>query len=411
MQRTDILVVGGGIAGHTAALAARRYYYDKKVTLVRREVRALIPWGLAYASAAGTLDRYVLSDAWLHQASVNLVIDGVVAIDRRNQCVTTACGEEISYEKMILATGSSPSPLPLKGAHLPGIFVLKKELPHLKEMQQRLAEARNLVIVGGGLNGVEMALACSARPQQRITLVELLPRCLARVFNHEFCELAEEKLRQQGVEIITAAGVAEFLGRDRVEQVKLSNGLTLPADVVILANGALPRTDLARQAGLEMDAQAGILVDDYLRTSDAAIFAAGDCAAPRSLAVPGVPLPRQARMAGQEARVAAANLFTLQRRWENAVARFAVAIGDLALGAVGLVKDLALEARMVEPPFASISTVVTGDLTVRVAYGRENGITLGALVQGQPQVRVRETMDYLATAIQQQTPFAELVLA
>ncbi|MDN5344603.1 MAG: hypothetical protein PWQ18_714 [Clostridia bacterium] len=411
MQHTDILVVGGGIAGHTAALAARRYYQDKKVTLVRREIRPLIPWGLAYASAAGTLDKYVLSDAWLRQAGVKLVIDAVTAIDCRNQRVTTACGEEIYYAKMILATGSFPAPLSLKGADLPGVFVLKKELPYLKEMQQRLAEATNLVIIGGGMNGVELALACSARPQRRVTLVELLPRCLARVFSDEFCELVEEKLRQRGVEIITATGVVALLGGNRVEQVQFSNGLALPADAVILANGTLPRTDLARQAGLETDEYAGILVDDYMRTSDAAIFAAGDCTAFRSHAVPGVPLPRQARMAGQEARVAAANLFTLQRRRENAVAKFSVAVGDLALGSVGLVKDLAPEARLVEPASAAISTVVVSDLTVRVAYARENGATLAAQVQGQPLARVRETMAYLATAIEQQTPFTELALA
>ncbi|MDN5362042.1 MAG: hypothetical protein PWP70_1089 [Moorella sp. (in: firmicutes)] len=410
MQYTDILVVGGGIAGHTAALAARRYYHNKKVTLVRKEVRALIPWGLAYACAAGTLNRFVLGDAWLQQAGVKLVIDAVTTIDRRSRRVATACGEEISYAKMILATGSSPAPFPLKGADLPGVFVLKKELPYLKEIQQRLAEAGNLVIIGGGLNGVELALACSTRPQQRVTLVELLPHCLARVFSEELCELAEEKLRQRGVEIITAAGVAELLGGDRVEQVRLSNGLTLPADVVILANGALPRTDLARQAGLETDAQAGILVDDYLRTSDAAIFAAGDCAAPRSHAVPGVPLPRQARMAGQEARVAAANLFTLQRRRESAIARFAIAIGDLALGAVGPVINPAAVAGT-EEPASAVSTMVASDLAVKVAYARENGVALAAQIQGQPLARVRKTMAYLAAAIEQQTPFTELALA
>ncbi|MBC7323897.1 MAG: FAD-dependent oxidoreductase, partial [Moorella sp. (in: Bacteria)] len=208
----------------------------------------------------------------------------VTAIDPGGKCITTAFGEKIVYDKLILATGSSPAPPALKGAELPGVFVLQKELPCLKNMQNYLAKARNLVIVGGGLSGVELAEACSTNPRLHVTIVEQLPRCLARVFDEEFCILIEEKLRQRGVELISATAAEELQGQHRVEQVRLTGGRTLPADMVVLATGAVPNTRLARQAGLATDEKSGILVDEYMRTSDTAIFAIGDCAAPNLLA-------------------------------------------------------------------------------------------------------------------------------
>ncbi|OIQ56533.1 nitric oxide reductase FlRd-NAD(+) reductase [Moorella thermoacetica] len=411
MKRTDILVAGGGIAGCTAALAARRYYSDKKITLVRREIRALMPWGLAYACGAGSLNEYILGDSRLCKEGIELVIDEVTAIDPGGKRVTTAFGEKIIYDKLILALGSSPVASLLKGTELPGVFVLKKELPYLKSLQEHLARARNVVIVGGGLNGVELAAACSADPRLHVTLVEQLPRCLSGFFNDDTCILIEEKLRRKGVAIITRTAAEELEGRDRVAGVRLTGGRTLPADVVILATGIVPNTLLARQAGLATDENAGILVDEYMQTSAAGVFAIGDCAAQKHPAAPGVFPARQAGPAGHEARVAAANIFGLKRTREITVKKISVAIGDLAFGSVGLIKISPAGTGAGMPASALAHSMIAGDLAVKVVYARENGAALGAEVYGRPLIRVRETMNNLASAIERQTPFTALPLA
>ncbi|OIQ08297.1 nitric oxide reductase FlRd-NAD(+) reductase [Moorella thermoacetica] len=411
MKRTDILVAGGGIAGCTAALAARRYYSDKKITLVRREIRALLPWGLAYACGAGSLNEYILGDSRLYKEGIELVIDEVTTIDPGGKRVTTAFGEKIAYDKLILAIGSSPVTSLLKGTELPGVFVLKKELPYLKSLKEHLARARNVVIVGGGLNGVELAAACSANHQLHITLVEQLPRCLSGVFNDDTCILIEEKLRRKGVAIITRAAAEELEGCHRVEGVRLTGGRTLPADVVVLATGIVPNTLLARQAGLATDENAGILVDEYMQTSATDVFAIGDCAVQKSLVPTGGSLTRQAGPAGHEARVAAANLFGLKRAREITVKKISLAIGDLVFGSVGLIKIPLAETGTGMPTTALAHDVIAKDLAVKVVYVRETGATLGAEVYGKPLIRVRETMNNLASAIERQTPFTALPLA
>ncbi|WXJ95565.1 Dicamba O-demethylase 2, ferredoxin reductase component [Neomoorella carbonis] len=175
MKRTDVLVVGGGICGYTAALAARRYYGGKKITLVRKEVRALIPWCLAYNCAKGTLYNNILRDDRLYDEGIELVIDEVTAIDRQGKCITTAFAEDIIYDKLILATGSLPATPFFKGADLQGVFVLKKEFPSLENIRTSLASARSLVIVGAGPAGIEFAEACTANRQLKVTMVDFSP--------------------------------------------------------------------------------------------------------------------------------------------------------------------------------------------------------------------------------------------
>ncbi|QGP93995.1 Nitric oxide reductase FlRd-NAD(+) reductase [Neomoorella glycerini] len=411
MKRTDVLVVGGGICGYTAALAARRYYGGKKITLVRKEVRALIPWCLAYNCAKGTLSNNVLRDDRLYDEGIELVIDEVTAIDRQGKCVTTAFAEDIIYDKLILATGSLPATPFFKGADLQGVFALKKEFPYLENIRASLASARSLVIVGAGPAGIEFAEACTANRQLKVTMVELLPHCLAWAFDDEFCTLVEENLRQRGINIITAAGVEELQGNKRVEQVKLTSGRTLPADMVILATGVVPNTRLAREAGLATHEHAGILVDEYMRTSDEDIFAVGDCAAKISPSGPGGAIARQAIASGREARVAAANLFALKRPREIALEKFSVTIGDHAFGSVGLIQRTNPETGREMLTVDIAPGVIARDVAVKVAYARETGATIGAQVHGKPLGLVREIIDRLATAIQHQARFDELALA
>ncbi|MDN5348293.1 MAG: hypothetical protein PWP65_1857 [Clostridia bacterium] len=394
MRRTDVLVIGGGIAGYTAALTARRWFKDKKVTLVRREEKALIPWGLPYVFSSGTLAKNVIHDGRLFDRGIELIIDEVTDIDRKGRCVLMADSGRITYDKLILATGAIPAPFPVEGADLKGVFTVKREVSYLENLRRALDTARNLVIVGGGLTGVEFAEACSRGWRLKISVVELLPHCLSRSFDDDVCALAEERLRSRGINVLTKTRVEKLLGEDRVEQVKLSNGQTLPADVVILASGVVPNIELARKAGLEADERFGIWVDEYMRTSDVNIFAVGHCAWKSS----GL-----AFVATRGARIAGANLFGLRRPSRPGPTASFTVVGDLALGFAGLTERAAREVGIgvvVTSERRSFDMPAAGELGMKVVSARDTGAIIGAQVYGRFLSRVREMTNSLAATIQ-----------
>lgn len=401
MKQVDVLVVGGGICGYTAAMAARRYYGDKKIGLLRKGLRALIPWCLAYNCARGAIHENILRDDRLYDEGIELIIDEVTGIDRNRKGVFTACGKEIKYEKLILATGSMPQPPPFKDDDLYGVFSFKKEYPYLQNLSVHLDSATDVVIVGGGLTGIEFAEACSATRQRNITLVEQRSRLLEWAFDEEIGNLMEDNLRQRGVNIITAARVEEVYGNKRVEGVKLTNGQVIPADTVILATGILPNTALARAAGLATHECAGILVDAYMRTTDENIFAVGDCIIKKNLPGPEGAGVRLALEGGRDARIAAANLFTLKRSKEAIIDKFTLAIGNKAFGVVGLLQNRQA---------AGAYMMTAGEIAVKVIYSPETGTAVAAQVHGTPFTLVREIMDRMAGAIKQQTRFDEISL-
>jgi pyruvate/2-oxoglutarate dehydrogenase complex dihydrolipoamide dehydrogenase (E3) component len=163
-------------------------------------------------------------------------------------------------------------------------------------------------------------------------------------FDDEFCEKAEEKLKEKGVKILTNSTAEEIGGEKKVEYVKLKGGEKLDADVVILGIGARTNTEIGEKAGLKMGDTRAIWVDDFQRTSDTDIFAVGDCAEKR-FSLTGVPTPLLlASIAGREAKIAGANLFGLRYKNDGAVGAFSTIIGDTAFGAAGLVERSAKNA-------------------------------------------------------------------
>jgi len=203
-------------------------------------------------------------------------------------------------------------------------------------LQEALKQAKDVVIVGGGFIGAEFADECH-KIGLNVTVVELLEHCLMLNCDEDFCIRIEDKMREAGVQINTTCRVESIVGNNKVEYVECEKGLRFKADVVILAIGVVPNTELARDARLEIGEQRGILVDQYMMTSDPNIFAIGDCAE-KFCFFTGKPIAtRLASVAAREARIAGANLF--QPRWrrnQGTIAVFGTMIADVALGAAGL---------------------------------------------------------------------------
>ena len=337
-----LVIVGGSAAGIQAAITAGRLHCPGKITVIRREQKVMVPCGIPYIfGTLGSVEKNVMPDTLLGDAE--LVTAEVTSIDRICQTVTTAEGRTISYDKLILATGSEPLVPPIPGRDLGNVFTVKKDMEYLETLDQALEKAKDVVIIGGGFIGVEFADECSKRGPN-VTVVELLPHCLFSNCDEELCSRVEEELTKDNVRLMCQSGVKSILGDGKVSEVELSRGERLKADLVIMAIGVVPNTELAQEAGLEIGITKGIKVDRYMRTSDPNIFAIGDCAEKYSFFT-GRPVPlRLASIAAHEARITVANLREPRLENTGAIGVFSTKVGSVAVGVAGLTQKAAAEA-------------------------------------------------------------------
>lgn len=342
-MKTDILIVGGSAAGVAAAITARRFYPDLKITIVRREEKVLIPCGIPYIfGTLKSVDEDVLSNAVLTKNKIDLIVDEVTSIDRQPRRALTVGGDGLEYDKMILATGSNPLVPPVPGVDLGNVFTARKDAAYLEGLQEALKQARNVVIIGGGFIGLEFADELAKLGNlSSVSVVELLPHCLLLTCDSELCVKVEQELNNEGVTIHADKKAQAIRGNRKVEFVELEGGQQIEADLVIFGIGVTPNVALARDAGLSVDEKAGIDVDDWMRTSDPHIFAAGDCTRKRCFLTGKTSMIRLASIATMEARVAAMNLFVRRQRAPCPIGVFGTVVGDLAIASAGFTERTA----------------------------------------------------------------------
>ncbi len=413
---TDVLIIGAGPAGIVCALTARWNYPDKKILVMRDVEKGVIPCGIPYMFASlQKPEQNAMSYASLEQNEIELVVDQAVKIDRKNKVVYTKKGDEYHYEKLVLAIGSRPVVPPIRGLEgKDGIYVIKKDLDYLVELVNRVKRCKKVVIVGGGFIGVEVADELSKLQGMEVAIIEMLSNLLPLSFDPEFCKLAEDKLRAQGVKIFTGTKVEEILGEDRVRGVRLSNGQELEADCLILAVGFTPNTQLALDAGLELDGK-GIWVDEYMRTVDSDIFAVGDCASKRDFFTrKGAPV-MLASVATAEARIAGANLYGLKvlREAKGTIGVFSTYVSGLVLASAGLTETKARregfdvvvgKAEAVDKHPGALSGAQK--TIVKLVFSREGGFLLGGQVAG--GIPCGELINAVGVAIQKRFTIADL---
>jgi len=343
MKKADVVVVGGSAAGPVAAISCRRRYGDKSVVLVRKEEQVLVPCGIPYVfGSVGSPEKNLIPDALVVNNGIELVKGEAVDIDREKKAVSLSNGEPIGYDKLVLATGSSPLVLPIPGVEKENVFVAKKDVAYLTNMLGVLNDAKDIVIIGGGFIGVEFADEVKKGRDCNVTIVELLPHCLQLALDDDFCTEAETVLTDRGIKVLVNSKVEAILGDSRVSGVRLSGGQEIKADVVVVGVGVVPNNELAKKAGLELGPAKAIAVDRYMRTTtDADVFACGDCAE-KVCFFNGKPSRLMlASVACTEARVAGANLFHARYQNLGAVGVFSTVIGERAFACAGLTERAA----------------------------------------------------------------------
>ncbi len=392
MKSTDVLVIGGSAAGIVAATTAKSNYPQKNVLLIRKEKQVLVPCGIPYIF--GSLDgveKNIIPDVVLSKAGVDLIIGEAVEINQREKTCLIQDGTTIRFEKLVLATGSTPSvPKWLKGAGLDNVFMIPKDKEYISEVLNKVKGLKKIITVGAGFIGVEISDELNKQGKD-VTLVEILPNILGLAFDKEVAAMAEVLLQERGVHLKTSSGVKEITGKDKVSGILLDNSETIEADAVILAMGYTPNIILAEKSGLNITGKGFIAVDEYMRTENPDIFAVGDCAEKRDFITrkhSGVML---ASTACAEARVAGMNLYKLStlKTLSGTIAIFSTAIGETGFGAAGLTEEAARKEGfdIVTGSFEGVdrhpgTLPETHKQLIKLIVARESGVVLGGEVVG-----------------------------
>ena len=308
------IIIGAGHAGGELAIALRNEGWEGRILLLGEE--AHLPYHrppLSKAYLAGSVEKSSLSirpQMAYDKANVEFIGGVRVSrIDRANQRLELADGSQLAYDRLAIATGGRPRPLSVPNAAVAercANFHYLRTLDDVEQIRAQLAPGKRLAIVGGGYIGLEVAASAIAQGLQ-VTVLEALPRVLQRVTAAELSAYYERKHREAGVDIRTGVQVADLeVTGDTVTAVLCADGSRLAADLVVVGIGLLANTELAAEAGLQVDN--GILVDEHAQTSDPHIYAAGDCTNH-----PNALLGRRLRLesvpnALEQSRVAAANM-------------------------------------------------------------------------------------------------------
>jgi len=413
MKEYDIVVIGGGPAGVQAAISARNSNPVKSIALIRKEKIALIPCGIPYIMhRLGSIDDDILPDALLQKNNTNIIMGEVVG--KHEKILELKDGLQIKFDKLVLAAGSIPVKPAIPGIDSDNIYVLSKDYEYLKTMREDIKASRSVVIVGGGYVGVELADEL-VKSKLNVTFIEKLPRLLPTSVDPEFSDVLKGELDKQGVIVLTGVGVEGFIDNGKSVKVKLENGSVEEADKVIISIGFKPDISLAKVFNIEVDNKYGVIVDEYMKTSDDDIFAVGDCAAKRSCFAGDYRQIMLASTAMSQGRLAGSNLFSINiiKAFPGTLGSFATKVGNVALGVTGITETRAKKMKL-EYVSGTTETVDRhpGKLTnaskmkVKLIFSKYSHVLLGAQVLGGDSVG--ECVNMLSVMIQKKMTDMEI---
>ena len=296
------VIIGGGVAGITAAQEIVKADGGADVHLISAEPRPYYRRPLLWKFIAGEIEEsalYFRPAEWYQERHIHLHLGALVtALAAQEHLLTLADGDRIFYDRLLLATGGRPFLPPIQGADRQGVFTLRT-FEDAQAIKAYASQSHNVVVIGGGLLGLETARALLT-PKTRVSVLEFMPHLLPRQLCAIGAGVLQVQLEKMGLNILTAAVTDEILGNSRVSGVRLKDGRVIESEMVVVSAGIRSRTDLAQDGGIE--ANRGIVVDQQLRTSATDVYAAGDSAEFEGVVYGIIPA------ATEQARIAAANM-------------------------------------------------------------------------------------------------------
>lgn len=274
-----IVIVGGGQAAVQLCLALRKEKVSNPIQLLSEETHYPYhrpPLSKSYLTGETSDEKLVMRPESFYESKevsveLNVTVNG---IDTSTKTLTTTAGSEKIYHTLVLATGASPRGLPLPGSNLSGVHLLR-DLQHSKDIKAQLTSAKNIVVIGAGFIGLEFAAVAAAMNKQ-VTVFDMADRVMARAVSPAISSWFEQEHKNNGIDIRLNDSVAEISGDNSVRQVKTPAGETLECDLLLIGIGVIPNDQIAKEAGISCDN--GIVVNEFCETSEANIYAAGDCA-------------------------------------------------------------------------------------------------------------------------------------
>jgi len=347
MKSTDVLIIGGSAAGMVAAVTGRAHWPEKSFILVKKQKDVMVPCGIPYIfGTLGSSEKNLMPvDTMMEKNGVESIVDEATAIDTQKKIVTFASGEQIAYQKLLVATGSTPiKPKWLGGADLENVFVVPKDRQYLDGVKDKIGSVKNIAVIGAGFIGVELSDELK-KHGYNVTLIEKLPHILNLAFDVDFAEKIHTMLTERGVNVIAGTGIKRVLGNGKVEEIELENGQILSMDAVVLSMGYKPNSELAKSSGIQVDEDNFIAVDEYMRSHTPDVFAIGDCAQKRDFVTRRRVPTMLASTACAEARIAGMNLFNLHvvKTFSGTIAIYSTALNSTGFGTAGLTEQRASE--------------------------------------------------------------------
>lgn len=308
MTDKSCIIIGASLAGAQLAVSMRQQGWQDRILVIGDE--PFLPYhrpplSKTYLSGEKKVDDLLIRpEAQYEKVGIEFMLGQSVShIDRENRTVTLSHGEELAYEKLALTTGARVRKLDIPGSNLKGVLYLRN-ISDVEQIRHFIGRDRKAVIIGGGYIGLETAAMLNSLGQS-VTVLEAADRVLNRVTAPELSKFYTRVHREEGVRMETGVRINGFSGDDRVTEIQCEEN-TYPADYVIIGIGVIPNTELAADAGLDVDN--GICVDESCMTSDPAIAAAGDCASFFSTLYQRNMRLESVQNAQDQARVAAAAL-------------------------------------------------------------------------------------------------------
>ena len=405
-QTKRIVVIGCSGAGASAAKMVKKLKPSLDVTIIReQEERGLLTRCATPYIASGnvTVDSSYKDDRIFSEQGIKLVNVKAVGVDRKAKKVTTADGISYLYDKLILTTGARPVILPISGIDLPGVFTLRTSGDAINILNWvNSKRVKNVVVIGAGAIGIEIAYLI-AQHGVNIVLVEMLEHIMQMVLDSDMSKEVEKYIKEKKIGLKLNQKAKSIIGQKKVKGVELSSGKKIKAEMVIVSGGIQPNIELAQKAGLKIG-RLGLKVNDYLQTSDADIYAAGDLIEYKSF-ITGKPMFGQLRPnAVIGGRIAAKNILGYNVKFPGLINSFATKFFGKSIAGCGITESEAKENEIdvISARQSSISkhSMMMGrkPYVVKLIFNRKTKEIIGGQIVSDSECPVKH-IDLIALAI------------
>ncbi len=413
-----IVVIGCTHAGTAAILNARRLYPEAEITVYERNDNiSFLSCGIALYVGGVIKDVnglfYSSPEALAKQSVKTNMQHDVLSVDVNAKKITvknlqTSEEFEDSYDKMIVTSGSWPIIPPIDGINMDNIL-LCKNYNHTKEIIEKAESAKKVAVVGAGYIGVEMAEAFRNKGKE-VTLIDTLPRIMAKYFDKEFTDLAEKEFTDNGIKLALGECVKEFTGNGKVEKI-ITDKAEYEVDLVILCIGFCPNTKIF-EGQLDMVGCKAIKVDEYMRTSNPDVMAAGDCASIFNNAFEQTTYIPLATNAVRMGTLAAINLMENTTKHPGTQGTSGIQIYSTSLASTGLTEETATHMGMkvksitINDNYRPEFMPSTENVTLKVVYEEGTKRIVGAIIASKHDVTL--AINTLSLCVQQKMKVTDL---